>query len=354
MIDWVTCTVDVDHTYPALGGYKTTLDHKRNLQSEFTTFAELSGTFQKRMMVKSQNETMNIHTGERTFTQLYFSGNPTKVLQGHNIYGTDDLNGLVYAMIELAVEKFNLDIDMKLILSSDINLIKVDINYSYFLKNERQVEMWINSAERTASLPYAGRGVLKSNTSLVFADKSKHYRFKAYGKHQELNARKKDNKNLDQGLIDFTRNILRVELEAKWILKARGLNHLSNWTLETPRELFNEYLNKMNISDNMIVPDEKLHEMTPTQQNVYRLWLDGHDMKTLYKSTTFYRYRAILKKLINVDIALRNKNDQAVDTTNVVPLIQYIKAEPMAMTDVPEEFKEGVLYFEPERLKRFG
>ena len=354
MIDWLSFTVKIDHTIPALGGYRTNLDHKRNLTSEFTTFAQLSGTFQKTMMVKSQNEVSNIHTGERTFTELYFSGNPIKVLQGHNIYGTDDIHSLLYATLELTISKFNLDIDIREIFIDDINLIKVDVNYSYFLKNERHVEMWINSAERTASLPYAGRGVLKSNTSLVFAEKSKHYRFKAYGKHQELNARRKDSKDLPQGLIDFTHNILRVELEAKRILKAKGLNHLRNWTLETPRKLFNEYLSNMNISDNVVVPDDKLHLLTPTQQTVYRNWLDGYDMKTLYPKTSFYRFRKTLKEKISVDIALRNNNKNLVDTTNVVPLIQYIKAEPMQMSDIPDEFKEGVLYFEPNQLQRFG
>ena len=352
MIDWLTFTIEVAHKKGVFGGFRTNLDEKRNLRSEFTTFAILQGTHESRLMVKSQNEVLDTKTGEPMFTQLFVTGNPVKVLQGHNIFGTDDVHALTYAITDKIIKFFALDIDIQSIKVADVDLKKVDVNYSFNLPNQEAVERWINSAERSASIPYAGRGVLKSSTSLVFSESSKHWRLKAYGKHKELMARSKTTKLLNPDLVSFTKNLLRVELEAKRILKNDNLNNLNNWTMHTPRKLFNEYLSKMNITDNLIVPDDKLKELTPSAQAVYMLWLEGHEMKTLYANRqTFYSWRNKLIKQINVDIALTRKGGKG-KIKHEVPLVEYIKAEPLRLCDIPESLKKEN-YFEPLQEQRF-
>lgn len=84
MIDWITATIECDHDPDKVqSGYVISLDSKG--QSEWVVNKALSveGSHSTKIQIKSLTD-----------TKLYISGNPVKFLQGHNLFGTDDLKYL--------------------------------------------------------------------------------------------------------------------------------------------------------------------------------------------------------------------------------------------------------------------
>ena len=81
MIDWVSAKIICNHDPDKLSnGIIASLDRDGNTEW-------LSN---KKTMVEGSYST-NIQIQSLTDTQIYISGNPTKFLQGHNLFGSNDL-----------------------------------------------------------------------------------------------------------------------------------------------------------------------------------------------------------------------------------------------------------------------
>ena len=71
-----------------------------------------------------------------------------KFLQGHNIFGTDDLTYLMVFRCSLKHEELGLhptDVQYEDIQAGRYTLKRVDINLSWHLKNREEVLAWIRS-----------------------------------------------------------------------------------------------------------------------------------------------------------------------------------------------------------------
>jgi II/X family phage/plasmid replication protein len=81
MIDWVSAIITCKHDPSKLiSGIVMSFDAQG--ENEWTVNKTLSveGSHSSKIQIKSHTE-----------TQIYISGNPTKFLQGHNLFGTNDL-----------------------------------------------------------------------------------------------------------------------------------------------------------------------------------------------------------------------------------------------------------------------
>jgi len=56
---------------------------------------QATGSYEKKISIKSAGS-----DGQGNATHLWVSGNPSKFLQGHNVFGSDDLVSLVYGVID--------------------------------------------------------------------------------------------------------------------------------------------------------------------------------------------------------------------------------------------------------------
>jgi II/X family phage/plasmid replication protein len=79
--------------------------------------------------------------------------------------------------------------------------------------------------------------------------------------------------------------------------------------------------------------------LPPRLRSVNQLWRDGHDLRELFPTRTFYRHRKALLAH-GVDIALK----QPRDVSNVVPLVVTLVGREVG---VPDWARGTPLYFEP-------
>lgn len=98
MIDWITCTVHGVVHRPLSAGHVVALHADGAVEWTSTRRVSLPG---------SASATVQVRSGaagpDGMADELVFSGNPSKFLQGHNLYGSDDLPGLVYECTARAI-----------------------------------------------------------------------------------------------------------------------------------------------------------------------------------------------------------------------------------------------------------
>ena len=333
MIDWVTAKLPCDNTLRA--GYVVKVDADGNMEWLTESWLPVEGSYSSNFMIKSL-----------TPQTIQVSGNPAKWLQGHNLFGTNDIKLLMATFFSalyetMAEEGLNPTIEQcERIAEGRYTISRVDINETWFLKNQYDVKAWIRAAGEKMSMPYRGKGVFSGDT-LYWGKGSKYYYLKCYSKGDEINS-KKSNFPSDlrtPQMLEYADKALRLELVlCSKALREWGLNEPCNWSLDTPRMLLLQVVRTLDMSNNFKLSSEVTRGLPTGLRLAYIAWLSGEDLRTILPKNTFYRYRRKLKEY-DIDIVLVRDVDKLVD--NVVPLIRVLEAEPVG---IPEwAYEQGLI-----------
>ena len=321
MIDWVTAVLRCDHDPSKLiSGMVMSFDALGNQEWTVNKNLTVEGSYSSKIQIKSHTD-----------SSIWISGNPTKFLQGHNIFGTDDLTYLMGRFFdslmghdELGLKPTSQQYDA--IQEGDYDLKRVDINQSWHLKNRDEVLAWIRSAGACGRLKHRGAGQFSGDT-LYFGKNSRRWSAKCYSKGHEINAK---NHQLPKELqipelLDWADKALRIELVLRSMqLKDFLLYNGKQWCADTSKMLLcSLVLENLEITDNMALPDDLLSTLPTRLKGIYALWLNGEDLRQSLPKNTFYRYRRqFLEHNIDISIVQDGKRN------NIVPLIRYLEAEP--------------------------
>ena len=326
MIDWVTAILPCDHDPSKLiSGMVMSFDAK----------GESEWVVNKKLTVEGSHST-KIQIKSHTDSQIWISGNPAKFLQGHNIFGTDDLSYLMGRFFDALLTHDELgltptDVQYESIQAGSYSLKRVDINQSWLLRNRDDVLSWIRSAGACARLKHRGAGQYSGDT-LYFAKHSRRWSVKCYSKGSEINAKGHQlPKDLQvPELIEWADRALRLELVLRSMqLKDMMLDIGSNWCSDTAKVLLcSLVLDNLELSDNMTIKCDILDTLPVRLRLVYQSWLSGEDLRKIMSKTAFYRWRKQLLEY-GIDIAILNQDNRS----NVVPLIRYLEAEPAQIPD---------------------
>ena len=333
MIDWVTAKLPCDNTLRA--GYVVKVDADGNMEWLTESWLPVEGSYSSNFMIKSL-----------TPQTIQVSGNPAKWLQGHNLFGTNDIKLLMATFFSalyetMAEEGLNPTIEQcERIAEGRYTISRVDINETWFLKNQYDVKAWIRAAGEKMSMPYRGKGVFSGDT-LYWGKGSKYYYLKCYSKGDEINS-KKSNFPSDlrtPQMLEYADKALRLELVlCSKALREWGLNEPCNWSLDTPRMLLLQVVRTLDMSNNFKLSSEVTRGLPTGLRLAYIAWLSGEDLRTILPKNTFYRYRRKLKEY-DIDIVLVRDVNKLVD--NVVPLIRVLEAEPVG---IPEwAYEQGLI-----------
>jgi len=330
MIDWVTATLPCKHDPDKLiSGF--VMSFNANNEQEWVVNKKLSieGSFSSTIQIKSISD-----------NQIWISGNPTKFLQGHNIFGSNDI---VYLMGLFFDELLKHDIGLSpdpfqyaAIKDGHYLLSRVDVNESWHLDNKKDVLAWIRAVGSTAYLKHRGAGQFAGDTA-YFGKNSRRWSLKCYSKGHELSARghKLPEELQIPELLEYADKALRIEAVIRGMeLKRLGLEVASNWDIDTATMLLRGYLDNLEMSDVYMLKDDVLDTLPMRLRMVYQSWLNGDDLKQIMTKPTFYRVRKQLEKY-GIDIATATPKEK----TNVVPLVRYLKAEPVGIPDWAYEKK---------------
>lgn len=330
MIDWVTAILPCKHDPSKLiSGLIYSYDSLGNEEWMVEKKLSVEGSFSSKVQIKSHD---NFH--------IWISGNPTKFLQGHNIFGSNDLRHLMGLFFdELLKQDIGLCPDpfqYNKIKDGEYQLTRVDVNESWHLDNKKDVLAWIRAVGSTAYMKHRGAGQFSGDTA-YFGKNSRRWSLKCYSKGHELSAKghRLPKELMIPELLEYADKALRIEAVVRSMeLKRLGLDYASNWDIDTATMLLRSYLDNLEMSDVYMLKDDVLDSLPMRLRMVYQSWLNGDDLKQIMTKPTFYRVRKQLEKY-GVDIATATPKEK----TNVVPLVRYLKAEPVGIPDWAYEKK---------------
>jgi II/X family phage/plasmid replication protein len=346
MIDWISGTLPFTHKHVIGDGFHIDMDANGDIKRRILKRREVVGSFETGIHIRTDLSRENL---DGTYPFLRFDGNPVKLFQGHNLWGTNDIHGLVrelYAFLMATIDgAIPRAMDLQMVNDGAVFLTRVDINESYELPSLRDCLAWIRSAENSVRLKHRGRGEMTGST-LYYGKHSTRWAVKIYSKGQEVRDHGMSKQPGIFGLphcMEYADRALRPELVLRGPeLKKRDLDLLANWGDNTPEDLHRELLAKLEFAEAMTITPTILDDLPGSLRGAYALWKDGHDLRQVYSRPTFYRYRSQLLAH-GIDISIKQEGTP----NNVVPLVRILEANPVG---VPDWAIGTNLYFEPRRF----
>jgi len=334
MIDWISARIPCYHAEPIIGGRVLKLTPEGEKLWEVATRLEVAGSYESNLLVRTYGVGLD---GEGVILEI--SGNPTKWLQGHNLFGGFSAPGLLIEALMHRLCQVLPDLqptahNHRQWADGRFELSRIDLTWMLQLDSRGSVRAWLRAAERSAYLKQRGRGTLTKNGTLYFGQHSRRWALKFYSKGDELEAGKghglSDQLERHEDLLSYADRMLRCELVMRGMeLRRRGLRWAFDWSDTTGWQLLKGIVQGLNMSDQITLPTATLENLPPRLFAVYHLWLDGHDIRAMYPKPTFYRYRKQLLPL-GIDLAIQQPHE---DRSNVVPLIRVLEAVPVGPPD---------------------
>lgn len=345
MIDWITVPcMPCTHSSAIKAGMVIALTIDGEVEWQTNKRLAVEGSFSSTVQIRSSSQGI-------PGTCIEVSGNPSKFLQGHNLFGSNDLTGLVSGMMRAIFAKIpqltpsQTDLDM--IDRGSYLLSRVDIAEVWALANRRQVRTAISTLAACTNLTHRpGKASITGETTCYWGKNSRRWALKAYCKGDEI---EKKGHRLPPELMDisgleqYADTALRIELVLRGMeLKDTQMElHLAaNWGDNTAQEVYDSYLSRLKISEATMMKTEVLIELPPRLQLAYQSWLAGHDLRAMMPTRTFYRYR---KEFMEHGIDISNVHHTRKES-NVIPLGLVLHARPVG---VPNWAIGTPLYFEP-------
>lgn len=348
MIDWITAVIPLRHQSLLHDGQVASFS--RDGEVEWTTNKRLKivGSYDSSLHIRSDLHCRDHKTGD--YLNIVFDGNPVKFFQGHNLWGTNDLKGLMAETVLTVAQKLGLEIyqdDWTLIFNGVYQLKRVDSTMMIELGNNVNVESFLYSAERLAYMRYKGQGIMTKGT-LYFGKHSRRESLKLYNKLKEIYSKghqlPSELQQLPE-LYNWTASKLRAEVCTRSLqLKDFNLHFAFNWDENTPDDNVLRLLSGLNMSENHTITPDAISGLPPRLVAVYHLWIEGHDLRKMYPRKTFYRYRKQLQENANIDIAIKQGNRKE-PAPNVVDFRRVLT--PKRCEQVPAWAIGTPLYFEP-------
>ena len=363
MIDWITLVVPCRH--PKLindgafqrikaGGDVEWISHKR---------LQVKGSFDSAVSVRSATWVGDWCEDGNGASHIEISGNLAKFFQGHNLWGTDDLHGLVWEFLRWLTNR-DLHCESRMVTptesdiaawrAGDYSLSRVDVTNSFHLPTRADVLTWLRAAESTAHLSHRGRGQLVKGSTLYFGQHSRRWSLKLYAKGQEIEAVGHGQESILRlpSALAWADRSLRAELVLRGMeLRRRGLATGLAWRVlhdeavdcSVSAAMLQPILGAMTMTTTGELPADVFDSLTPSQRLAFLAWQAGHDLRSTLSNGSFYRLRG---KLLphGVDIATL----QPKEATNVIPLVRFLEAVP---APIPDWAEGTALYFQPRAIR---
>ena len=332
MIDWVTGKFWITHNPEVLRSGQSIrtkiIDGVETIEYDIANRLSVKGSHDASITIRSHTDGM-----------VEISGNPAKFLQGHNVFGTNDLKYLVAKMIDklCMMDELELkptDVEYENIQQGIYHLSRVDVNEHFAFPSAQVARAWLRAAGNSANMKFRGAGLFKEGT-LYF--EGKRYIPKIYFKYDEINSKDKSHRLPDEllqipELIEYAEKSLRFEIKILSTQLKDWMLHLGcNWDADTATMLINDqFISKLQLSANMPIENEVIESLPKNLRLTYTAWVNGEDLRQVLSRPTFYRYRTRLMEY-GIDISI--VKDIEKEQSNVVPMIRYLEAVPMGIPD---------------------
>jgi len=346
MIDWVTAKIPFHAKGYLAGGNVLCLNSDGETEWETLRLMPVMGSYDSRIAIKTSELDENGDT-----CQILLSGNPVKFLQGHNIFGTNDLINLMLDTVEVISSILGIeqpDSVMDVISWGSYKLSRIDINQMHSVGSRDNALAFLANASQVARTRH-GTAITKGST-VYFNKSSRRWTVKQYYKHDEVMAslaKNKPNWELPDSFRDWLAPMVRTELTLKSReLFDRNLQLARNWVNIDMIDLFEDYLGRIVMAKQIKTEDlfVEIQKDSKPLAATYQLWLHGHDVRNMLSKPTFYRQRKALLEY-GVDISIPCPPDQVATHPDAPdrPVIELVPAV------IPDWVYGTPYFYEPKK-----
>lgn len=338
MFDWASFRAPCFHSDLIDGGRVMKITPEGEIEWQVTSRLPVVGSHGANLMVRTHG--VDVVNGCRVGVILEVSGNPSKWLQGHNLFGGfvslgKLLEATMYRLCELLPSLQPNDIDRAMWQHRmAFEVTRVDVNTMIGLGSRARARAWVRAAEQTGYMRYRGKGTLMKNGTVYWGLGSRRSVAKVYVKGDELEAGKghglKDDLPLLADLQAWADDKIRFEVMLRSNeLRKRGLNVVANWRDDTAAKILLSTAEGLVMSGQELLPDIDVSKLPRNLRMAFEAWQNGADLRGILSRPTFYRYRKQLLSM-GVDIGVLVPKEKP---SNVVPLRQVLGAYPATIPE---------------------
>lgn len=245
---------------------------------------------------------------------LYTSGNPVKLLQGHNLFGSCDALELFFeagVWIRQTAGLFPGPATWDSCKMQGPRYTRLDLTRSYRFASEGECKAWIRQVAAVARSRH-GAAKLYGTSTAMWGEGSRRWSFKVYAKQQELLDLVKRAKRalwMRDDLFDWAAGVARFELTLRTPELQEMPEKVSRLhgpgARDAAREIWQEYFDRIVFNENASMATPSLIEATLPSHLAVKLaaWRGGADLRKMLSKTTFYRVRQEILQVAGVDIA---------------------------------------------------
>jgi hypothetical protein len=348
MLDWFTGLVGYDASALRLGQI-CAINRHGEIEWRKDRAEVVMGSFESKVLVGKGSSTPEMRDSAERLglvvnpEVLWISGNPTKFLQGHNVFGppVSSLGSMVRSLIRAFpgdVRPPDVDSD----LWPALRRSRVDMATTIDLGSHASVHEWLDTAARSSRSRHRNGCKQMEGGTVYWGWGSRRWIMVAYCKLCELLHRPVAELKLYEMLKQYCEGKLRLELRLKRP-ELKGRN-----TLE--EGLIWDYFEKISIGElEMSKVKDGRPNLRPTIEICLSLWLAGGDLKARLPKATFYKYRLEIMNETGIDISIP-RSDQESTIERVKLDLDYLKAH--ELKSVPDHL-QGWL-FRPDACPSYG
>lgn len=291
-----------------------------------STDGEIEWETVKRLTVRGSWDT-SVQIRAVSPTILEVSGNLAKFMQGHNIFGTDNMEELLKSFFA-RIQPILWPEGMPFIDIMGGTLSRVDCTSNFELDTMSDVLSWIRAAEMSGNCSHRGRGVLKGEGTLVYGDatgkRAKDWQLTFYSKGLETAKHPLPEPMRQRNdIVTWVQKLLRCEVRLRGAeLKRLGLRTVENWQPESCSKVWRDKLSRIDFSEGQIMDCSDFEGVKPRLLDAFDAWKAGRDLRQGRPSASFYRLRREMKDVFGVDIVTKP------NVSNVVALRRIVVASP--------------------------
>ena len=260
---------------------------------------------------------------------FWFETSLPKMLQGHNVFGSNHLERLCLAAIKLIYEHLKVrfsDEEARRILDARIRLGRLDITCSFRLKSPSMIDQVLEHLYeqfRAEGKAWAAYG--KDSIETVYNQQgSTRVTDKYYNKGKEL---AQPGRGLPrtlanrQRILSIAEYLLRFEATYREKeLRELGLNFADCWNTSQVRAELELRMHSHHLRGalSQTIPVAELHELAPNYSTFYGLWTDGANLAKYRQYRTLRRARQLILEHHRVDIFRRPKTGCSISLSELL------------------------------------
>ena len=308
MFDWVTARVPLTGAGIVNGGSVVTIN----------ALGEVEYATDRRLLVEgSHSARISVRGGG---DELVISGNPSKFLQGHNLFGPPDLAPLMYKTLSVLADKLGVVpslSDRQAWRKGNIQLSRLDVTRMIDCDDDETVKRVLLAIGQVGRKKFQKGSVFGADTVYIGRG-SRRQMMKLYHKADELRVPghklpESLGHQFGTKLLDYAAGKLRVEVQigSKWFNENPMARRAGIWNSDLAASVLDSQLGALEVSDTMRLPDDTVEGLPPKLVLVYDAWRAGRDLRAMYSKSQFYHYR---KQLLAHGIDISQVQLRAVET----------------------------------------